>query len=249
MLVWQLFVYPQIPVAYVSVDINPSIELGLNRYDKVISSKGLNQDGINLLNNITLNNLPVERALEVVTEKAIEEKYINTDKENAVIISYSKSKPDKRTPIKISNKKNPPTEVVLAKEEVLESTIKQVIERNKQQAIVEIVQVSPKVRDEADQLGLSTGKYTLMLEAWDEGLEISPESIIGNSIITAIKVKGINPGEFMSQIKKKNYNAKKLEELTLKYASRIDQLKNSRIESEIMPTIRLFKEKTKKTIL
>ena len=46
--------------------------------------------------------------------------------------------------------------------------------------------------------------------------------------------KGINPGEFMSQIKKKNYNAKKLEELTLKYASRIDQLKNSRIESEII---------------
>ncbi|NLT96401.1 MAG: anti-sigma factor domain-containing protein [Clostridia bacterium] len=230
LLVLQLFIYPQIPVAYVTVDINPSIELGLNKYERVISAKGLNEDGIVLLNKVDLHNLPVENALEVVTEEAIKEKYINPEKENAVIISYSKNEATKKSVPKKPSGKEPETEPVSAKVEVLESKVKQVIERNQQQAIVEIVSVSPKVRNAADRLGLSTGKYTLMLEAWDEGLDISLESIKGNSIITVIKENGVNPGEFISHLKEKSYDSQELEELALKYASRFSQLAEKEME-------------------
>lgn len=226
LLAMQLFIYPQTPVAYVTVDINPSIEMGLNRYDNVISTKGLNQEGIELLNKVNLLNLNVEKALEIVTEEAIREKYINTDKENAVIISYSKKETKQKALAQKTPDNEAKTDLALEKGVILENKVKEVIERNKQQAIVEIVHVSHKVRKEADELGLSTGKYTLMLEAWDEGLEISLESIKGNSVINVIKETGVNPREFISQIKEKNYNAKEFEELAIKYAPKINELKN-----------------------
>lgn len=238
LLALQLFIYPQIPVAYITIDINPSIELGLNKYDQVISTSGLNQDGIDLLNKMKLNNLTVEQALEIVTEEAIKEKYINADKENAVIISYSSKKPVKNISTQISSQ----PEALIAKQEILESKVKQVIERNQQDAIVEIVHVSPKVRNEAGELGLSTGKYTLLLEAWNEGLEISPESIKVNNIISALEEEGINPGQFISQVQKRNYSITELENLTFKYETKLKELKTK----EKIATNKLEKENLKK---
>jgi len=223
-LVLQLFIYPQMTVAYVTVDINPSIELGINKYDKVTTVQGLNQEGVNLLNKIELKKLPVDEALEIVTEEAIKENYINIEKENTVIISYSNQKPVKdKSPS--PNPNNTETKPKLAKGEILESKVMEVIERNQQTAVVELVHASGKVRSEANELGISTGKYTLILEAWEEGLELSPESIKVNNIISAIKEKGANPGQFINHVKEKNHSANELENLTLKYEARIIELK------------------------
>ena len=221
-LVLQLFIYPQMTVAYVTVDINPSIELGLNKYDKVTTVQGLNQEGINLLNKIQIKKLPVDKALEIVTEEAIKERYINIDKENAIIISYSPQKPTKKNEELSSTISS--AEIKL-EENILEDKIIEVIERNQQKAIVELINVSDKARAEASELGISTGKYTLMLEAWDEGIEISHESIKVNNIISSIKETGVNPGEFISQVKQKNHSANELEHLTLKYEARLKELK------------------------
>jgi len=226
LLALQLFIYPQMTVAYVTMDINPSIELGLNRYDKVISARGLNEDGILLLDNMELKNIPVDRAIEMVTEKAIKEKYISTDKENAIIISYASEKPVRNESPKINSNQ----ESQLVKQEALENKVKQVIAENQQEAIVEIVEASPKVRSKANELGLSTGKYTLMLEAWDEGLEISLDSIKVNNIISVLQEKGVNPGQFINKIQQKNYGAEELENLTFKYEAKIKGLKKEKNE-------------------
>jgi len=222
LLVLQLFIYPQMTVAYVTVDINPSIELGLNKYDKVTTVQGLNQEGINLLNKIQIKKLPVDKALEIVTEEAIKERYINIDKENAIIISYSPQKPIKNNEKLSSTITNTETKF---EQNLLEDKVIEVIERNQQKAIVELINVSDNARSEASELGISTGKYTLMLEAWDEGIEISHESIKANNIFTAIKENGANPGHFISQVKQKNHSANELEHLTLKYEAKLKELK------------------------
>ena len=36
------------PVSAISIDVNPSVELGVNRFDKVISVEGRNEDGCKL---------------------------------------------------------------------------------------------------------------------------------------------------------------------------------------------------------
>ena len=40
------------PYSYVSLDINPSIEYALNRYDKVISVSGINNEGQQVVSSI-----------------------------------------------------------------------------------------------------------------------------------------------------------------------------------------------------
>lgn len=45
-----------VPVAAVSIDINPSVELQINIYDKVIGIKGYNDDGCKLAEKLSLEN-------------------------------------------------------------------------------------------------------------------------------------------------------------------------------------------------
>ena len=42
------------PTAFISVDVNPSLELGINRFDRVVSVTGYNEDGQNLADNLSL---------------------------------------------------------------------------------------------------------------------------------------------------------------------------------------------------
>lgn len=52
------------PVASISVDVNPSIELGINRFDRVISVVGYNEDGRALADSLRVRFLPYEEALD-----------------------------------------------------------------------------------------------------------------------------------------------------------------------------------------
>lgn len=52
-----------LPTAAIDIDINPSIELKINAFDKVIRAKGLNDDGRLLIEDMELKNLPYTKAL------------------------------------------------------------------------------------------------------------------------------------------------------------------------------------------
>lgn len=71
---------------YVSIDINPSIELTLDRNDKVLSVRGANEDGqVLLYGEADLKGLKVEAAVEKITELAVEYGYVNEDNKVAQI--------------------------------------------------------------------------------------------------------------------------------------------------------------------
>lgn len=78
------------PISTVTISINPSIEFKLNRWNRVLSSHGLNSDGEKLLKELKTQNKPIDAALVMVinqakTDKYINENYTNTDK--AIVIS------------------------------------------------------------------------------------------------------------------------------------------------------------------
>lgn len=54
------------PTVEISIDINPSLELGINRFDRVISTTGYNDDGQALLDSLDLNNLEYNQAVELI---------------------------------------------------------------------------------------------------------------------------------------------------------------------------------------
>lgn len=76
------------PFSYVSIDINPSIILTTNIFDKVIKVRGLNDDAKLLLEDINVRNLEINEANNIILKKAIELGYIeeNVD-DNAILVT------------------------------------------------------------------------------------------------------------------------------------------------------------------
>ena len=80
--------------AYVTVDINPSIELAIDKNEKVISVTPLNDEGKELITKINLK-IPLTKAIELYGN-SYPRKYIATDRENTVFISYSQVSQNKK---------------------------------------------------------------------------------------------------------------------------------------------------------
>lgn len=200
--------YTQV-VAYVSVDINPSIELGLDKNGKVIEISGLNEDGSFLVKDLNLTNLPVKKAIEEITQKAILEKFISLEKENSILVT-------------ISNGENIPPKL-----KQLDQVINQTLDKNKIKGEAEVLEVSADVHEHAKSLGLSPGKYVVLMEAVDEGLEVDLEDMQRNSIVKAIKNAGGIPGQLISRAQNHKNEIRKLEEkVQEKLKSKIENQNN-----------------------
>ncbi len=64
------------PTSVISVDVNPSIELGVNRFDKVVSVKGYNEDGRALASSLHVRFLDYRDALDRLLKDTGLSKYV-----------------------------------------------------------------------------------------------------------------------------------------------------------------------------
>jgi hypothetical protein len=79
-----------VPVAVVTVDINPSLELTLNKKDQVLKALPLNADGELVLQGVTWQRKPFDQVVRAVTERAVEEHKLNpTDETSAVLVGVA----------------------------------------------------------------------------------------------------------------------------------------------------------------
>lgn len=62
--IWQGMV--RTPVSYVSVDVDPSAELALNRFDRVVSAAAFSEDGMAVLDGLELSGRPYTEAVEAL---------------------------------------------------------------------------------------------------------------------------------------------------------------------------------------
>jgi hypothetical protein len=77
------------PVAAVSVDINPSIELEINVLHRVVSAEAYNEEGALILAKLDLINLPVKAAVSQIVEAAAEAGYVEEDGSSIIAITTS----------------------------------------------------------------------------------------------------------------------------------------------------------------
>jgi len=77
------------PVEYVSLDVNPSIEYGVNLFDTVVKVEGINEDGAKLIENLDLKGEDVETAINNTIDELIDKGYVDQDPESDVVISTS----------------------------------------------------------------------------------------------------------------------------------------------------------------
>ena len=78
------------PTAYISIDINPSLELGVNRFDRIVSVTGYNEDGKALADSLDLKYMDYSDALEALLADQDMEVYLS-DNADVVLTVAGKS--------------------------------------------------------------------------------------------------------------------------------------------------------------
>lgn len=71
----------QTPVSYVSIDVNPSVELSLNRLDRVVGITAFNADGAALINGLSLKGKKYTDAVNLIVDGTVMRAYLSDDAE------------------------------------------------------------------------------------------------------------------------------------------------------------------------
>lgn len=64
------------PVSFISMDVNPSIELGINRFGRVVAAEAYNEDGQSILEHLSLRNKPYVQAVSSLMEDEVYRGYL-----------------------------------------------------------------------------------------------------------------------------------------------------------------------------
>ncbi|MFT8315981.1 MAG: hypothetical protein ABF633_17290 [Clostridium sp.] len=138
--------YYQTPVSYLSLDINPSVELGINTFGRVVKAEGYNNDGKKILNGVNVKGFDVTTAVDILVKSAVNNGYIAKD--GSSVISLTSETDDKNTATNLE------TEAETGANEALTD--------NGEKAEVLKDNVALARRDEARKLGITPGKLNLI---------------------------------------------------------------------------------------
>lgn len=76
------------PAAYIDIDVNPSIEITANRYDRVLEVRALNSDAETVIGDMKLRNLDLDLAVNALIGSMLRHGYFS-DGSGAVLISVT----------------------------------------------------------------------------------------------------------------------------------------------------------------
>lgn len=174
--IYNIFMTPKV-YAYVSIDINPSIELTVDKKMNVIAAESRNSGGDDILHEQKLNGLHLENAIKTVIKISSERGYINHDACSIMI-----------TTTIVSDKNDNKEEQELLDQKLLSITRAE-LERdeNNYSPEVYIVQAQPAERQQALDNGVSTGRYILWEKVKESNPDIVLEQISSKEIGTVMK--------------------------------------------------------------
>jgi hypothetical protein len=79
--------YYSTPLHYLNLDINPSVELGINFLDRVVTTHAFNPEGEQLLQANPLNHLPLQTAVSLLVERASVNGYLAADGSTTIALT------------------------------------------------------------------------------------------------------------------------------------------------------------------
>ena len=83
------YFFQKMPVSYVSVDVNPSVELTLNRRNRVTAAESRNKEGEIVLAHLDLEGKDYLEAVELLVGSQAMQKYLTGDAELTVTVASS----------------------------------------------------------------------------------------------------------------------------------------------------------------
>lgn len=190
-------------VAYVDIDINPSIRLAVDEDKHVVAAEALNNDGRRVLSEATIVGQGMETAVAHITEQAVEDGFINKNRKNSVMLALTPA-PGKR--------------IVLVWENRLKEAVASALQEQHQVAVVETRIGSNDLRLAASQQGLSVGNLMMLLAAREKNLPITVAVVKKNPIVEVIRGMGSSPEE----LAKVEHNTKEWDQIAAKYGPELE---------------------------
>jgi len=128
--------------AYMSIDVNPSIELGINKKMQVIQINGFNKEGKKIISRLNdWNKKDVSELTQTILAEIQKEGFLKND-EHVIISTARTNAPD----VKIEKK--------------LQENIKEIkASVSKQKIELIVLKATEKEREKAHKLGITSGKY------------------------------------------------------------------------------------------
>jgi hypothetical protein len=185
-----------LPAAIVTLDINPSLELTLNKVDDVLSARGLNADGQALLQHINTKGRPaLDEVVEAATEAAVDlNKLDPADPTGAVLLAVAPTG-DKTLPVDKAE-----TIREKAKQAAADAVSQAAKKKGAEpKATVAGVVVTPAEKKAAETAGVSPGKYTFFEELQQVAPGVRLEDVKNTGPGKLLKNLNISPGDFFSQ--------------------------------------------------
>ncbi|MGB9839722.1 anti-sigma-I factor RsgI family protein, partial [Thermovenabulum sp.] len=187
-----------IPAFYVSIDINPSLEFGVNRLGRVVDVKFYNDDSARLVEDKNIfKNKPLEDAVRIFIDRAKMGKYL--DGENpAVMFTISRRDRGKNTEKIKEALKNAVKEAANREIRASEGSVKMLVQSSpltmaqdtsKDTKDVEIIieEVSIKKHDDARKMGISPGKLYIYEKIKEKNPGITLEEVKNKPIKNLLK--------------------------------------------------------------
>lgn len=139
----------------ISVDVNPSIELGINQFDKVISVKGYNDDGRRIADSLDIRFLDYQTALKQLLADDSMNPYLTADHLLSITVNSTSEEKNNEMLVKV----NTCTSHISGK--------------------IYYSAGSSEEADEAHEVGMSFGKYKAFLELQKLDPDITIEEVQG----------------------------------------------------------------------
>jgi hypothetical protein len=180
-----------LPMAYVTLDINPSLEFGVNRWERVVACRALNPDGEQVLSGLKWRGRPIDDVVSDAGVQAASLGFLDSGTVEVIVAAVPALDKGLLSP---------------GLEKRLERLRKGLGERmaaasggqgQSSLTVETVLGDSVSLRQQADTLGLSVGEYVVLLEAQEDGLDIDAEDLEEGGVGQALTAAGGHPGEIL----------------------------------------------------
>ena len=160
---------------YVSVDINPSIELGMNAWGRVVTTKGLDSDGKNLLRSLPLYGRPLDQALGSIAQKAMALHFLKQgDPDNLMMVTY--------TPGRL---------IQLHQQKRAYQALVDRFQSDRTPVRLVFARMTRQEQTQARKLGLSAGKYLVRERLAAKGVNVTAKQMAQTSIAKLLRARKV----------------------------------------------------------
>lgn len=152
--------------AYVSLDINPSLEIAVDRDLRVTGISGFNDAGVSLARDAGLKGSKLNDALKALVQKAITRGYIRPDRQNLMISTIA----------------GPAVETAGLDPGQLQLELEEAVTASGLRGEVRVYPVANEFRMMAKKQGVSPGKFLVYKQVVDNGTRVSLDEVKCRSI-------------------------------------------------------------------